>query len=162
MNMAPPTSYAPAVLSQTPGLPNICDAYQQAAARTESGHDVNPQDVRLRHAVYGLVTESGELLDALKRHDFYGAPIDLTNIREELGDLLWYIALACNANNWRLSEVMQANINKLYVRYPDKFRPEEALQRQLEIERFILEQSVNSHLLKEQTLESSKHEGQPM
>lgn len=46
-----------------------------------------------RHAAYGLVTESGELIDNYKRHIFYGKELDLTNLKEEIGDLLWYVAV---------------------------------------------------------------------
>lgn len=45
------------------------------------------------HATMGLRTELAELLDALKKRLIYGKPIDVTNVLEECGDILWYAAL---------------------------------------------------------------------
>jgi NTP pyrophosphatase (non-canonical NTP hydrolase) len=45
------------------------------------------------HSTAGLLTEVGELVDNYKRHWFYKKDIDRVNLREELGDLLWYVAL---------------------------------------------------------------------
>ena len=49
--------------------------------------------IRLLHAQLGLHTEGGELADALKRHLFYGKPLDPVNIAEEIGDVFWYLAV---------------------------------------------------------------------
>lgn len=46
-----------------------------------------------KHAGYGLVTEIGEIVDAFKRQEFYKKPLDLINLKEEVGDMLWYVAL---------------------------------------------------------------------
>lgn len=45
------------------------------------------------HVMFGLRTETAEIEDALKKHRFYGKPLDVVNIKEEIGDLLWYIAV---------------------------------------------------------------------
>lgn len=78
--------------------------YKIEAARTESlisdftldGTKVT-RNSRLTHAIFGLVTESAELIDALKKSIFYGKPLDVVNLREECGDLLWYLVQLCNA-----------------------------------------------------------------
>jgi NTP pyrophosphatase (non-canonical NTP hydrolase) len=44
----------------------------------------------LHHMCLGLVSEVGELHDALKAHMIYGKPIDVVNIGEEAGDALWF------------------------------------------------------------------------
>ena len=54
--------------------------------RTELEHRV--------HAASGLITEIGELVDSYKRHWFYKTPLNKVNVREEVGDILWYVALA--------------------------------------------------------------------
>lgn len=69
----------------------------------------------------GMTGEIGELAGALERWLHYGKDLDKTNIKEELGDMMWYVALACNALEFDLDEVMGANIRKLRVRYPDKY-----------------------------------------
>jgi len=95
--------------------------------------------IDLLHGAIGICTEGGELLDALKKHIYYGKELDKVNIIEEIGDVLWYIALICNALGISLEEVMQKNIEKLQIRYPEHFSEENALFRNLEKERNILE-----------------------
>lgn len=90
--------------------------------------------LRLLHAFFGLATESGELMDALKKHLFYGKNLDERNIREELGDLLWYVAEAMNALDVRFDDLLGDNIEKLRKRYPDMFTEDKALNRDTEAE----------------------------
>ena len=73
---------------------NYYQQYIEDCLRTESPYTfttTNPLvSPRLLHGVIGLVTETSELLDAIKKSLFYGKPLDKTNLIEELGDLLWY------------------------------------------------------------------------
>lgn len=94
---------------------------------------------RLLHAGLGLCTEAGEFLDALKKHLFYGKPLDEVNLKEELGDLLWYMAIAMNALGTDFNLEMDRVIAKLRTRYPEKFSDEAALVRDLDAERKVLE-----------------------
>jgi NTP pyrophosphatase (non-canonical NTP hydrolase) len=94
---------------------------------------------RLLHAGFGLSTEAGEFLDALKKHIFYGKELDRVNLREELGDLFWYMAIACDELDVPFEALMQRNIEKLKARYGEKFSEEKAEMRDLETEREILE-----------------------
>lgn len=112
--------------------------YQQLAKNTLAQLD-NPLMDQL-HMVTGLVTESAELADAYKKHFAYGKELDLVNIKEELGDVLWYLANFCTMLNIDTSEIMSSNIAKLKARYPNKFTQEDALNRDLNVERNILEQ----------------------
>ena len=94
--------------------------YQKLAERTESGQFDSLQN-RLIHAVLGIQSEGGELADNVKKWKYYFQNLDVENLKEELGDCLWYIALACNACGFSLSDVMEGNIRKLQKRYPQKF-----------------------------------------
>ncbi len=115
-------------------------SYQQDALRTESTvFNMEEGDERLLHAGIGLATESGEFLDALKKHIFYGKPLDRTNLKEEAGDLMWYIAIALDELGSSFEEVQATNIAKLRARYPEKFTEELAENRDLKTERKILE-----------------------
>ena len=87
----------------------------------------------------GLVTEAGEFQDMLKKHVFYGKPLDEVNLKEEIGDLLWYCAIALEALDTDFEAVMETNINKLKARYPEKFTEDKAENRDLVKEREILE-----------------------
>ena len=50
---------------------------------------VNPE----WHATLGLIGEIGELCDAIKKHEIYNQELDIVNVKEELGDILYYVAL---------------------------------------------------------------------
>lgn len=97
---------------------------------------------RLVHAAFGMQTETAEFTDALKKSLFYGKPLDTVNLKEELGDLLWYVALAMDELGTDFETEMTRVIIKLKTRYPDKFTADKALNRGLEVERQVLESEV--------------------
>lgn len=119
--------------------------YIKNAIRTES-NDFNAMDERLGdnglkrllHAGIGLSTESGEFLDALKKHIFYGKELDRVNLAEELGDLFWYMAIVADELGVEFESVMDRNIQKLKARYGEKFSEQKAEKRDLDSERTIL------------------------
>lgn len=122
--------------------------YISDAIKTES-RDFEAMDARLSdqglkrllHAGFGLSTEAGEFMDALKKHIFYGKELDRVNLREELGDLFWYMAIACDELDVPFESLMKRNIEKLKARYGEKFSEEKAEKRDLKTEREILEKS---------------------
>ena len=90
------------------------------------------------HAIYGLCTEAGEISEALLKAAKVGE-FDEVNLKEEAGDLLWYLAMLFRELDTDFSEVSTTNINKLKARFPDKFTQEDAYNRDLATERKILE-----------------------
>ena len=100
---------------------------------------IQPGVERLLHAGIGMATEAGEFLDSLKKHLYYGKPLDGTNLLEEIGDCLWYVALGIHVLDSSLEEVLTRNMEKLAARYSKGFSSEEALNRNLDLERKILE-----------------------
>jgi len=102
--------------------------------------------IRLLHAAQGICTEAGELTDQLKKHIFYGAELDTINLIEELGDLTWYIGLALDEIGCPMNELLQKNIAKLAARYPEEFKEVDALNRDLEKERGVLENLAGNKL----------------
>jgi NTP pyrophosphatase (non-canonical NTP hydrolase) len=96
--------------------------------------------VRLLHGAVGLSTESAEILDAMKKHIFYGKPLDKVNLVEELSDQFWYIAIMLSELGVDLDTVLEKNLAKLKSRYGSKFTEASALERNLEAERSILEE----------------------
>lgn len=118
--------------------------YVEMAVRTEAHPTYDTlarvvENIRGLHAGMGMETEVGEFMDELKAHIFYNKPLDETNLEEELGDLMWYVALACDAYGLSLSSIMAKNIAKLQARYPEKFTELQALNRDLDRERETLE-----------------------
>ena len=114
---------------------NIKD-YQKLAGRTLAVLLTKEQNL---HLVLGMITEVGELADVYKKQLAYGKEVDTYNVREELGDLLFYIVNFCSVNEIDLEEVMEINISKLKVRYPKEFEQEKAINRDLRAERKVLE-----------------------
>ena len=96
-------------------------------------------DQRLLHAALGLQTESAEFSDALKKHVFYGTKLDVVNLKEELGDMMWYMAIACDVLGTSFEKEQERVVNKLKTRYPDKFTKDKASTRDLDAEREVLE-----------------------
>lgn len=108
------------------------------AIRTESPNFFAPNQ-RILHAAIGCVTESGEMLDALKKSIFYGKPLDVVNVKEEAGDLLWYLAILFDEVGTDFETEMTRVINKLQARFPEKFTEDNAFSRDLDTERKVLE-----------------------
>lgn len=172
------------------------------------------KELNLVHSAAGVFTELGEIVDNFKKHIFYGKELDLVNLKEEIGDVAWYIAIPfreiksinidyvlkslkeyklekdnklktefqlwqlikdissfiiqytdnmdylinskdekvcyfvhgfkfleslCEYFDINFEDVLETNINKLKVRYPDKFSEFNALNRDLQEERKVLE-----------------------
>jgi NTP pyrophosphatase (non-canonical NTP hydrolase) len=83
----------------------------------------------LIHAALGITTEGGEISDAIKKHVIYGQDLDIVNIMEEIGDLMWYVAILVRWLDLDLDELLTDNINKLRKRYPEGFTEEHAAAR---------------------------------
>lgn len=122
--------------------------YEKDSERTEKkfpeGKSLDTQQMELLHAAIGISTESGEILDAFKKHLIYGKDLDIVNLAEELGDIMWYVAIMTrylkNLTGATLEDdILRINIEKLTARYPEKFTEEDALNRDLDKERDILE-----------------------
>lgn len=111
------------------------------AIRTESPN-FYPQNERILHAAIGCVTESAEIIDAIKKSMFYGKELDVTNIKEECGDLLWYLAIMFDELGTDFETEMDRVIRKLEHRFPEKFTEHHAEVRDLTGERNILETDI--------------------
>lgn len=79
------------------------------------------------HGAIGLVTESAEIIDAFKK-ELYGKnkPLRPDNIREECGDVFFYLALVMRGMRelgfeMDLKSIIKDNVVKLANRYIDKF-----------------------------------------
>jgi NTP pyrophosphatase (non-canonical NTP hydrolase) len=100
--------------------------YQELASRTEK---VLTKFERVVHAQLGTSSESGEIADAIKKHYIYGKELDVANIKEEVGDMMWYLALFANALDFTLEDAAKENIEKLRKRYPEKYTDQLAVER---------------------------------
>jgi dTMP kinase len=87
--------------------------------------------IRLLHAVIGLQTEASELQSVLAAYLFEGIAIDWANVSEESGDVCWYLGIIADILGTSMTQIMQQNIDKLRLRYPNKFNSFDALNRNL-------------------------------
>lgn len=103
------------------------DEYQWAALRTAGQHPTT--ESALTCWALGVAGEGGEFADSVKKAIFHGHGIDRAKLAKELGDELWYVAVAAHALGYTLSEIAQMNIDKLRARYPEGFSEERSINR---------------------------------
>ena len=75
----------------------------------------------LMQQVLGLADESGEVLAKFKKwirdDDADFAKLDLVNLKKELGDILWYIAVVADDIGLSMDDIATYNIEKLASRH---------------------------------------------
>jgi NTP pyrophosphatase (non-canonical NTP hydrolase) len=92
------------------------DDYQKAALRTA----IYAEGHRVIYPALGLASEAGEVAGKIKKvlrdqdGDFGRAP--LTAIGDELGDVLWYVAVLAADLGLSLEEIAADNLAKLAAR----------------------------------------------
>ncbi len=93
------------------------NAYQAAAKETA----VFPPDQGIVYTALGLASEAGEVTDKVKKviRDNGGVFSDEAReaIKKELGDVLWYVSGLAWELGYTLTEVADANIEKLSSRF---------------------------------------------
>ena len=89
------------------------NTYQTEAAKTvsENGFD-------LINAALGLCGESGEFADLVKKLAYQGHDLDKEHLKRELGDIMWYRALAATIIGCDLEDIAETSIAKLRARQP--------------------------------------------
>lgn len=88
----------------------------------------------LLHAMMGMVTEVGEMMDLMKKYLIYNKPLDKKKLKDEQGDLFFYLMNAIRVNDSTLDIVMKLNEAKLRVRFPDGYSHERRKNRNREDE----------------------------
>ncbi len=99
---------------------------------------LSTKEMRLLHGAMGLASEAGEFLSPIKAHIYYGRELDETNLREELGDIMWYTAILCDILGCDFEEIWEKNIAKLKARYGEKYSDFYANHRDLKKEHKVL------------------------
>ncbi len=102
-------------------------------------HKGDPAE-KILHGIVGICTEAGELAEIAIKNKFEGVEFDKVHLSEELGDLMWYMAILLREFDMDLNTILTKNINKLLERYQGaKFSEERAINRNLDNERKELE-----------------------
>lgn len=97
-------------------------------------------DPRITHGIIGVATEAGELVEALL--EAKQGEADFINMKEEIGDVHWYLSVLADACGLTTDQCLEAVIKKLKDkkkgRYADGFSSENAVDRNKEAERELL------------------------
>lgn len=101
--------------------------YQELAGRT-ANKDIKHKGSLANYGM-GLAGETGEVVDILKKAVFHGHETDVAKLKDELGDVLWYLANLATELDLNLEDIADQNIEKLRKRYPDGFSQEKSINR---------------------------------
>ena len=94
----------------------LLDEYQKQASTTA----VYPNKHKVLYPVVGMTAEAGEALNIVKRH-LRSGDTELSHktreaLIEEVGDVLWYVAILAEDLGLSLSTVARENLEKLQLR----------------------------------------------
>ena len=88
--------------------------YQEAMRRTYKPN-------RMMNHILGLVGEAGEVAELIKKDQYHDKPYERQKMRDELGDVLWYLTALAEDHGFTLAEIAERNAEKLSLRYPNGF-----------------------------------------
>lgn len=97
-------------------------------------NEKNPKKIMI-----SIIIDSLKMLDILKKKLYYNKEIKDDMIVILTKSILSKLVSYSNIYNIEIPEIFNKNINKLRIRYPEKFDPDLAINRNLEGERKILE-----------------------
>jgi len=87
------------------------DHYQRKTQETA----IYPEDKALEYLALGLNGEAGEVAEKIKKHIRDGKELD-EDFAKELGDVLWYLTRLVDELDADMSEIAEANLDKLFDR----------------------------------------------
>ena len=65
----------------------------------------------------GIIGEVGEVIDCIKKSMRDEVPINREHLKEELGDVLWYVCNIATDAHIDMEEVIDTNVDKIKRRY---------------------------------------------
>ena len=104
------------------------EEYQEKSMRTMNWKLTSEQ--LLSNMILGISGETGEIADIMKKYLYQGHQLDRDSVKEELGDVMFYIANLCNVLQMDLKEIIEGNYYKLLERYPNGFEVERSVNRE--------------------------------
>ncbi len=102
------------------------EEYKNVVTQRLNNGILNEPKERMSYACMGLIEETGEMVAELRKPlfkgNFHEKPLDLQNIKSELGDLMWYIALMCKNCNINMEELKKYKANSTNIQMPMRER----------------------------------------
>ena len=84
---------------------------------------------QMKNASMGLAGEAGEVVDIIKKYAYQGHELEVEELIDELGDVIYYLCWLCILLQIDFSEICFDNMNKLTKRYPNGFEAERSINR---------------------------------
>tara|TARA_A100001011_G_C13799686_1_gene630469 strand:- start:83 stop:547 length:465 start_codon:yes stop_codon:yes gene_type:complete len=139
MSYAPPSSDSREVMEHRKFVDSVtseatkdCDTFiERLDVLQDNSRWSEPQ--RLLTGAIGICSEGGELLDIVKKLLFQGKQPNTElrmKLKNELGDVMWYVQQILLTMDWDLHEVLAENTKKLSGRYPDGFDTDKSENRE--------------------------------
>lgn len=98
--------------------------YQQATQRTAKKLNELPEKEKLLYIVGQLSSEAGEVAGLIAKAALRGHPVDSLKLREEAGDVLWFIATLLEHYGIEMEVCAEENIRKLRKRFAEGYSVE--------------------------------------
>lgn len=95
--------------------------YQKEAAKTLKEMS---QEETVKYLAMKMCEESGEVISLVAKHYYHGKEFNLEKLKEELGDVCFYVANLANTYGVSLADIATENIDKLRARHGEKYRKE--------------------------------------
>lgn len=95
--------------------------YEDLIKRLDELNDIGVNVPKLITSYTGICAEAGEYAEVVKKILFQSKPYTEENIfhmKREVGDILFYLSMACEALGFSIDEAMEMNVEKLSARYP--------------------------------------------
>ena len=95
--------------------------YEDLINRLDELNELGVNVPKLMTSYTGICAEAGEYAEVVKKILFQSKPYSEDNVfhmRREIGDILFYISMACEALGFSIDEAIQINVEKLSARYP--------------------------------------------
>ena len=81
------------------------------------------------YSMLKMSEEVGEIQSIITKCLYQGHNIDYNKLTEEIGDLMFFIILLINATDLDFMEILEYNVEKRQILYPDGFDPERSRNR---------------------------------
>lgn len=86
---------------------------KEALQRINPLIEASPKE-SMNYTCLGILEETGEVIAEIRKPlfkgNFHEKPLDIAEIKSELGDLMWYMALACKNNDIDMNELKAKDI----------------------------------------------------
>jgi NTP pyrophosphatase (non-canonical NTP hydrolase) len=89
--------------------------YQEACQKT--ARVLEDKNKEITFWGLGVAGEAGDVASCIKKEVFHENKNVREGIKENIGDMMWYISMICNFYGWSLDEILVENLEKLKRRY---------------------------------------------